>query len=403
MIKQVLLFVIVGAIFLFFRQRKTSYIKDGVSLDKIEHTAYNVISKDIRPPIIENNISYSFWIYLKEFYYNFSKWKHIFHKGTNIENKQLDYSYWENIENEIPEQSIGVWMHPYTNNLRICAKTDANVIEYTDIEDISQNEGVHLSISISNKTLNVYINNKLTTTKIFGNRISINTKPMYFNFPYSFNGTIYNFLYLPRIPEKKLLTQLFNNKPPLNQNTTIIKNKFLDKRLDITTTKFISNIKLPPSEVGIKFTYSLWLYIRNIPENALWNTSYKYKKNIIAKYGSPNIKYIPFSNTLVFEISYRDTNDEVTIYDINVENIKIQKWNHVVITLDGRYTNIFIDGKLIKHILIPSVPFIYNKNLFIGDKENDFNGYISTAVYYNTAISYKEVLTLYNKDKNTGF
>lgn len=400
MIKIVIIIVIIISIFFYFRQTKSNYIKDGVSLDKLEHTSYNVISDDIRPPTIDNNISYSFWIYLKEFYYNFSKWKHIFHKGTNIENKQLDYSYWNNIEAEIPEQSIGVWMHPYSNNLRICAKTEDNIIEYTDIDDISQNESVHISITISNKTLNVYINTKLVTTKVFGNKISINTKPMYFNFPYSYNGTIYNFLYLPRITDKTLITQLFNKKPPTNQSNSITKNKFLENRLDIKETKFISNIKLPPSNIGIKFTYSLWLYINNIPENALWNTSYKYKKNIIKKYGSPNIKYIPFTNTLVIEISYRDKNDEVTIHDINIDNIKLQKWNHLVVSLDGRHTNVYIDGKLIKHILIPSVPFIYNKNLFIGDKNNDFNGYISNAVYYNTAISYKEVMKLYKKDKS---
>ena len=383
---------------LYFRKKSTFYINDGISLDKIEHTLYNVISKDIKKPIVENDISYSFWIYLKEFYYNFSKWKHIFHKGTNIENKQLDYSYWNNIETEIPEQSIGIWMHPHTNNLRICATTE-NGIEYTDIEDIPQNEAIHISITISNQTLNIYRNSKLTITKVFGDRISINTKPMYFNFPFTFNGTLYNFLYLPRTPDKKLITQLFSNKPPISQNTKVIYNTFLTDRFDITNSKFISNIKLPPSGVGIKFTYSMWLYVRNIPENALWNSSYRYKKNIIQRYGSPNIKYIPYSNTLVVEISYKDENNEIAIHSIDVNSIKLQKWNHVVITLNGRYSSIYIDGKIIKHTLIPSIPFIYNKNLFIGDKENDFNGFISKAIYYNTSISYKDILKLYKKDK----
>ena len=384
--------------FIYFRKKSTFYTNDGISLDKIEHTSYNVISKDIKKPIIENDISYSFWIYLKEFYYNFSKWKHIFHKGTNVENKQLDYSYWNNIETEIPEQSIGIWMHPHTNNLRICATTESG-IEYTDIEDIPQNEAIHISITISNKTLNIYRNKKLTITKVFGDRISINTKPMYFNFPFTFNGTLYNFLYLPRTPDNKLITQLFSNKPPISQNTKVIYNTFLKDRFDIINSKFISNIKLPPSGVGIKFTYSMWLYFRNIPENALWNSSYRYKKNIIQRYGSPNIKYIPYSNTLVVEISYRDENNEIAIHSIDVKSIKLQKWNHVVITLNGRYSSIYIDGKIIKHILIPSIPFIYNKNMFIGDKENDFNGFISKAIYYNTSISYKEILKLYKKDK----
>ena len=338
---------------------------------------------------------------MKEFYYNFSKWKHIFHKGTNIENKQLDYSYWNNIESEIPEQSIGVWIHPHSNNLRICATTDSNTIEYIDIEDIPQNEAIHISLTISNKTLHAYRNNKLTITKVLGSRITVNSKPMYFNYPFTFNGTLYNFLYLPRKPDKKLISQMFSSPPSLSQNTKIVSNLFITDKLDIKDTLFVSNIKLPPSGIGIKFTYSMWLYIRNIPENALWNSSYRYKKNIIKRYGSPNIKYIPYTNTLIVEISYRDENNEITLYSIQVKALKLQKWNHLVVTLNGRLTSIYIDGKIIKTQLIPSIPFIYNKNMFVGDKVNDFNGFISRAIYYNTPLSYKEILKLYKKNKKS--
>jgi hypothetical protein len=401
MIQIVIISIISIFIIIYFRRRSGFYINDGISLDKIEHTSHSVISEDIKKPIVENEMSFSFWIYLKEFYYNFSKWKHIFHKGTDITNKQLDYSYWDNILSEIPEQCIGVWMNPHTNNLRICATTDTGKIEHCDIEDIPQNEAVHISVTISNKTLNIYRNTKLTTTKVFVNRIAVNTKPMYFNFPYTFNGTLYNFVYLPRKPDKKLISHLASNTPPLSQNKKIISTLFLKDRLDVKNTLFVSNIKLPPSSIGIKFTFSLWLYINNIPENARWNSSYRYKKNIIKKYGSPDITYIPYTNTLIVEISYRDQNNEITLHSIPVQAIKLQKWNHLVVTLNGRYTSIYIDGKIVKHSLIPSIPFIYNKNMFIGDKDNDFNGLISQGMYYNTTLSYKEILKLYKKKKHS--
>ena len=401
MIQIVIISVVTVFIFLYFRHKSTFYTNDGISLDKIEHTSQSVISKDIKNPVVENEMSFSFWIYMKEFYYNFSKWKHIFHKGTNIENKQLDYSYWNNIESEIPEQSIGVWIHPHSNNLRICATTDSNTIEYIDIEDIPQNEAIHISLTISNKTLHAYRNNKLTITKVLGSRITVNSKPMYFNYPFTFNGTLYNFLYLPRKPDKKLISQMFSSPPSLSQNTKIVSNLFITDKLDIKDTLFVSNIKLPPSGIGIKFTYSMWLYIRNIPENALWNSSYRYKKNIIKRYGSPNIKYIPYTNILIVEISYRDENNEITLYSIQVKALKLQKWNHLVVTLNGRLTSIYIDGKIIKTQLIPSIPFIYNKNMFVGDKVNDFNGFISRAIYYNTPLSYKEILKLYKKNKKS--
>ena len=46
-------------------------------------------------------------------------WKHLFHKGSFVNEREiLNYMYWYNIEQDIPNQNIGVWMHPNQNNLR---------------------------------------------------------------------------------------------------------------------------------------------------------------------------------------------------------------------------------------------------------------------------------------------
>ena len=194
-----ILIIIIVIYFYVYRKRNTVYTGDGIVIDKINHTDKQIIkSQNIKTPKINNEISYSFWIYPNEFYFNYSSWKHIFHKGTNIENRILDYSYWSNIQNEIPEQSPGVWMHPHENTIRICVTTQSEQLEYVDIKNIKIKEAQNIVLIFHSKTLDIYVNKKLSKTKIFKELPIFNTKSIYFNFPKTLNGTLFNFNYIPR-------------------------------------------------------------------------------------------------------------------------------------------------------------------------------------------------------------
>jgi len=67
---------------------------------------------------------YSFNLTIYDFYKNYGSWRHIFHKGTPINTGQiLNYQSWENLIVDFPIQTIGVWLAPFTNNLRIAVTT----------------------------------------------------------------------------------------------------------------------------------------------------------------------------------------------------------------------------------------------------------------------------------------
>ena len=401
----VLIVVIIFCIYLYLKNhyKYKLYTKDGIVLDKLDYTDTTIVKSNIiKPPLTENEITFSLWLYLKEFYYNFSYWKHIMHKGTNIENKTLDYKNWHNIENEIPEQSIGIWMHPNINNIRIAMTTENYNLEYCDIENIKQQELTHLVFILDNKTLHIYKNSKLIITNVFKNKPVFNVKSLYFNYQKTFNGSIYNFMYLPKKIDYKDIPLLYKNKPTIEKYKNYEYRQLFKDKLIINKNKtFISNLKLPPSHKGVKFTYLFWIFIRNIPENALWNSSHKYKKTIIKRNGSPNINYIPKNNILNFEISYKDNFFETSMFNINIENIKLQKWMHVSLVLDNRKVNIYINGNLEKTTIVPNIPFIYNKNLYIGEDNNNFFGYLYNGVYYNTSLKHDKIISLVDKQKNS--
>jgi hypothetical protein len=159
--------------------------------------------------------------------------------------------------------------------------------------------------------------------------------------------------------------------------------------------KQISNLYLPESKNGIEFSYTFWIYFKNIPENAnLLKYNYKKNKFIFGIHNSPGFYYNIINNQLIMNIKYNTKS-----YSVNINDLKLQKWNHIAIVLNNRELSIYIDSKLYKTTLIPSVPFIYNRDLNIGEKNNNFNGLLADGRYYNKALSQKKITTIYSNYK----
>lgn len=97
----------------------------------------NIKADKIQNPYLLGTFSYSLNIIITDFYKNYGYWRHIFHKGTQIDPTiGLTYQSWENLVKEIPIQVIGLWLAPFTNNLRIAITTtgqsNINKGSYTD-------------------------------------------------------------------------------------------------------------------------------------------------------------------------------------------------------------------------------------------------------------------------------
>lgn len=77
--------------------------------------------KDVPLPINPNSFNYSFYLYINDFYADHGKWRHIFHKGSEI--NEINTQDWENVIKMCPDQGIGVWLSPFNNNIRVCMTT----------------------------------------------------------------------------------------------------------------------------------------------------------------------------------------------------------------------------------------------------------------------------------------
>lgn len=102
-----------------------------------------------------------------------------------------------------------------------------------------------------------------------------------------------------------------------------------------------------------------------------------------------NVKLMRFKNDL-------DGNGDVILY--KEPNVKLQKWNHMVLNYSGGTLDVFYNGKLVKSA-IEIVPYM-NFNLMSIGCENGASGHIANVMYFNEPLDILTVNTLYSSLKN---
>jgi len=152
--------------------------------------------------------------------------------------------------------------------------------------------------------------------------------------------------------------------------------------------------KVPNSELGLEFTYSVWIFIQDWTRG--WkNIFVKGDKNNAAGTSAaraPGLWLYPDTNALHARINTFASPNE----GCDIKNIPLQKWVHITYILNNRTVDIYIDGKLERSCVLRGVPKLNNSPLYVCDN-NGFFGKISNLVYYKYALKPNEVYELYSK------
>jgi hypothetical protein len=120
----------------------------------------------------------------------------------------------------------------------------------------------------------------------------------------------------------------------------------------------------------------------------------------------------PFDNDTTVYVTFAKVHPELIIYikkpsenfedcevvnEYKVEDIRLQTWNHFVISLWGKTMDIYLNGHLVRTFVIdaelfPKIP----EELVVGAEEGKtYDGYISRFTYYPRVITPQEVKKLY--------
>jgi len=119
--------------------------------------------------------SYTMWLFCDDWFnHNAGKWKHILHKGN---------------KNSWPGRTPGIWFHPDFNILRVYVNTFESIADnFVDVSNIPIKKWFHLSVILSNRHLDIYINGLLKKRLVLNGIARQNYGNIYINDRGGFSG-----------------------------------------------------------------------------------------------------------------------------------------------------------------------------------------------------------------------
>jgi len=192
----------------------------------------------------------------------------------------------------------------------------------------------------------------------------------------------------------------------------------------------VSSDQLPDNN-GANFTLALWFYVND------WNINYGVLKPILVQSAQPSpvkiagtdnaplkanndiaIALDPYENDLLIGIKTfkqsttstdnlastdyftqipfeNDPNYKYEIYRIN--NIDLQKWVCLIISVDTRTLDIYLHGKLIKTYILPNTYGGSKDNIYLGNTTTTYDGYLAMVRYLPNAINTQQAYNIYRE------
>lgn len=162
--------------------------------------------------------------------------------------------------------------------------------------------------------------------------------------------------------------------------------------------KVKDNVIPTPGDVSnskYKYNYSIsaWFYINPQPPNT--NPSYN-KFTTILDYGKkPIVEYKASKNIL--RVQCETSNDNLkTLYE--TKDIKLQRWNNIVINYDSGTMDVFINGNLVSS-RSDIAPYMSYENITVGEN-GGVHGGICNVNYYNHIVSSSNINSSYKLLRN---
>lgn len=167
---------------------------------------------------------------------------------------------------------------------------------------------------------------------------------------------------------------------------------------DGTKTSQISAEKLPSSGTN-NYTYSIWFFVNN------WNYRYGEEKIILARGADQEKKGLVASlgamenNVKVSIACYPSETDKgnVVMHDCMVDNVPLQKWVNLLISVNGRTVDVYLDGKLTRTCVLPGVAKIDPTFPVHVTPGGGFAGFTSQAKYWPNATNPQQAYDIYQE------
>jgi len=172
---------------------------------------------------------------------------------------------------------------------------------------------------------------------------------------------------------------------------------------DPSESSSIPVIRSVNDEVGIAFTWSVWLYIKQHDKVTTSGNRHVFNKGsttpdatgIMTPNNGPGLYLNSDYSKLIVVMS---TFDDPSL-TVDVDNIPINKWVNVIIRVENTVLDVFINGELAKRLPLNSVPFQNYGDVNVAIN-GGFNGNLSSLRYYNTALGTRAIQNIVSSGPN---
>lgn len=150
---------------------------------------------------------------------------------------------------------------------------------------------------------------------------------------------------------------------------------------------------IPAKSIGdataLNYGYSIWIYIEN------WSYAYGGSpKPVFNRGANPVVVLGSVDNNLTTSIALTDG----TTASCVVPNIPLQKWTNVIVTLNDKSLDTYINGKLAKTCVLTSPPSAVSETTEVNLTPNGgFSGFTARFKYWGSAVNPQQAWNVYKQ------
>jgi hypothetical protein len=166
---------------------------------------------------------------------------------------------------------------------------------------------------------------------------------------------------------------------------------------DARSLDIISANKLPAGATS-DYTYSIWMYIND------WNYRFGESKVIFGRVDqnndpAPSVTLAPSNNdlnvTLAVYPNEATQSSGQSLYTCSIKDIPLQRWTNLIMSLNNRAMDLYLDGKLVKTCVMPGVPKMNPSSNIMLCPDGGFSGYVSNFKYLPNAVNPSQAYDIY--------
>ena len=157
---------------------------------------------------------------------------------------------------------------------------------------------------------------------------------------------------------------------------------------------------------GAEFTWSSWIYISN-PKPSDDTKDYQHIFNkgtddvnddgLVQTNNAPGMYLKDGTNTLFIKMDSVKADDPIT--SIEIDNIPIKKWVHVILRLQNNILDVYINGTVSKRLVLQHTPKQNFQDVNV-NHNNGFSGHLSDLRYFDRALNVFEINGILNSGPN---